>query len=92
MAFLFSALIFIISSVGDFFKIKFRSEPFSFRDIGSLGAAFKIAGNYELSVNNRIVFAVILIIAAFLLLFLFARGKPCRKFRICAVLAVALSV
>lgn len=91
-AFIFSALIFILPSIGNFFKLKFRSEPFTFRDLSSIGAAFKIAGNYDLSVNHRILLAIVLVAGLFLFLLFFARGKPSRGFRICAVLVIVLSI
>lgn len=92
LAFIASALIFILPSIGNFFKIKLRSEPFSFRDVSSIGAAFKIAGNYDLSVNSRIILAAVLITAAFFFLLFFARGKPGKRFRAGAALAIVVSI
>ena len=64
-----TALVILLPSVGNYFKIKLRFEPFVFRDVGVIGDGLKIAREYSLSLNHRLW----LVIALSLLCLLFAR-------------------
>lgn len=81
-AFLGSALFFILPSVGNFYKLKIRFEPFTFQDMGSVSAGLRIAGRYDLPLTNRIIVSVIA--AAFILavMIFFVRGTPGKRFRL----------
>ena len=73
-SFLVNAVVFLGAAIGNFFKLKLRDEPFRFSDIGSIGAAMNVAGNYGLTVSKRILAAVALVLLIALLLWRFCRG------------------
>ena len=75
LAFLGTALVFITASVGDFYKLKFRSEPFLFSDVTSISAGIRIAGNYDLTPNVRILLSIAFVVLGTVILLLFARGR-----------------
>ena len=87
-AFFITAAVFLTSSIGDFFKLRFRDEPFLFQDLGSIQAGLSVAGNYGVSLNKRILLALVLVLLLTLLLCRLCREKLKGGFR--AVLALFL--
>ena len=75
LAFLGTAVLALAMSLGNYFKIIFRSDPFTFDDMSSIGAGLQIAGDYDVSIDGRILLALIFIAVAVLILFFFARGR-----------------
>ncbi len=92
LSFLITSLVFILASIGDFYKLKFRSEPFLFSDISSVNAALSVAGNYDLKPNTRVVLGVACILLGTAIIFILARRKMNRKSRIAATAAVLLLI
>ena len=58
-AFLLTAGPILLASVGNYFKILFRYEPFLFQDLDSIGAGLRVAGNYPLQLNGQMVAAAL---------------------------------
>ena len=58
-AFLSTALLILLPSGGNFYKIKFRFEPFTFADMSSVLAGLKVAGDYDLTLNSRVLAALL---------------------------------
>ena len=79
LAFLLSDALFLTASVGNYFKLCFRYEPFSFHDLSAISAGLKVAGSYPLYVNSRILALLLYTLAGALLLALFARLRPGRR-------------
>ena len=75
-AFLLTALIVLLASAGNMYKLRFRAEPFMFSDIGAIGAAMGVAHNYDLTPNARILAAIGCGIGGTLFLFFFCRCRP----------------
>ncbi len=75
LAFLLTCSVFLTASIGNFFKLKFRDEPFVFRDVGSVQAGLSVAGSYGISLNRRIIFSVIIVFLITALLALFCKQK-----------------
>lgn len=91
-AYLFSSLLFVAASLGNFYKLKFRFEPVLFSDLKLLGAALDVVSGYDLAPGGRVLAAVLAVPLGSLLLALLVRGRPSRKGRLAASLAVLLSL
>ncbi len=91
LAFLLTALIFVGASIGNFYKLRFRSEPFLFSDIGMISAALKVSGSYDLTPNTRIILSIFLVFIGTVFLFLFAKARPGWRFRIPCLAVAALA-
>ena len=75
-AFLINTAVFLCASLGNYFKLKFRDEPFVFSDIGSIRAGLSVAGNYGVSLNKRMVLAIGLLAAVAVYLFFKRKRDP----------------
>lgn len=91
-AFLLTALLFFTASVGDFYKLRFRSEPFVFSDWNAVGAGLRIAGSYDLTPNLRILLGTALVLGGTLVLLFFARGRLPKRSRAALGALVLLAV
>lgn len=91
-AFLLNALIILGASIGNYYKLKFRGEPFSFSDISAIVAGLRIAGQYDLTPNARIWIAIFGTAFGSLFLAFFAKGKLNKKIRIPVLLLCLFSV
>lgn len=92
LAFLLNALVILGASIGNYYKLRWRSEPFIFSDIGAIGAGLQIAGNYDMSFNGRIWLALFGTVFGTLFLFFLAKRRMRGRFRISLLLLCALSV
>lgn len=66
----------LAASVGNYFKLICRDDPFVFDDLNLIGMAFEFAGKYELSIDKRIAFCVGCAVIMGLFLALFVRFRP----------------
>ena len=82
LAFLLTAAPILLASTGDFYKIKFRFEPFTIQDLDSVGAGLRVAGDYPLRLNSRILAALLYTLLGTPLLALLAKGRPGRRRRL----------
>ncbi len=74
-SFLMTAAVFLTASIGNFFKLKFRDEPFTFQDIGSIKAGLGVAGTYGVALNKRILLAILIVLVLTLVLAFAARRR-----------------
>ncbi len=90
VAFFLSSALVLLPSIGNFFKIKFRFEPFTFADMGSVAAGLDVANKYTLDLNSRVLAAIAyILLGSFVLALLSHCGLKVRssvKQRIAAVL------
>ncbi len=91
LAYLISALPVIGLSLGNYYKLAFRDDPVIASDLLILGEAGKMAGQYELFVDDKVVVAVAPVLLCCVVLFLLAKGKPRPPFR-AGIAAAALAV
>ena len=91
-AFLLTAVIIVPSSIGNYFKLKFRDEPFVFQDLGSIRAGLSVAGNYGVAVSKRIVLALLVVIIIAFLLYRFSKEKMTAVSRICLSVILMISL
>lgn len=82
LAFLLSSLFFTAASVGNYFKILIRNEPFIFSDLGSIAAALEISGNYDIGLDKRILAVLLALLLGTLILFLLRQHPGSRKGRL----------
>ncbi|MCR5137844.1 MAG: LTA synthase family protein [Oscillospiraceae bacterium] len=92
VSFLCTSVIFIAASVGDFFKLKFRNEPFLFSDLSSVGTALRVANHYDMTPNLRLILAVLLIILGSLFLGFFIHQRMNLRARGILLFLIALSL
>ena len=91
-AFLATAVVVLGASAGDFFKLKFRNEPFVFADIPSISTAMQVAGEYDIRLNGRLLLCMVAVLVITLLLAFFARKKLGGKLRVIAAVLLAGSI
>ncbi len=75
VAFLITSITAMLMSVGNYFKLVFRSDPFTFSDLTSIKAGLSIAGNYNIRIDWRIMLSVLFVITATIVLCFFARAR-----------------
>lgn len=92
LAFLLNSFVTLLPAIGNFYKLKFRNDPFVFADISSIRAGLAVAGDYDLRITSRIVLALAFVLVGTLLLALLVRGKAEKKGRIAALLLALASV
>lgn len=91
LAFLVTCSTFLTASIGNFFKLKFRDEPFVFRDIGSVRAGLSVAGSYGISLNRRIIFSIIIILLITILLAIFCKQRLKSLQRVAMVFGIVMA-
>ncbi|MBR4423200.1 MAG: transglycosylase domain-containing protein, partial [Mailhella sp.] len=72
LAFFVTATIGLAMSIGNYFKLIFRADPFTFNDLSSVQAGLTVAGNYDIRIDWRILLAILFVILTSLILFFFA--------------------
>lgn len=85
-AYLITAGFILLASAGNFYKQKFRYEPFTASDLGMVKAGLGMAGNYDLTPNARILLCIAALICGTILLALLVRARPGGKLRIAGIL------
>lgn len=91
LAFLISGTIAMAMSIGNYFKLIFRSDPFTFSDLTSIRAGLTVAGDYDVRIDWRILLAIVFMIAAVLILFFFARARQSTGKRLLILVLVGIS-
>ena len=92
IAFLADALVILLASAGNVYKLRFRFEPFVASDFGAITAGLGVAHNYDLTPNSRILLALAATLLGTVLLLLFCRARPRLWLRLSLILCVGLSV
>ena len=85
----------VAASVGDYYKLRFRDDPFIAADIPAITTGLKVSGNYEITVGVRVIAAFAFVLLSTLFLAFFVRGLIRFRFRtigIAAALLVAVPV
>ena len=75
IAFLITGAVAMSMSIGNYFKLIFRSDPFTFSDLTSIKAGLSVAGDYNIQIDERILLSILFVVVATLILGAFARGK-----------------
>ena len=91
LAFSLNCVVTLIPALGNFFKLKFRNDPFSFSDISSITAGLSIAKNYNIQLNTRIVVCLISVLIVTLALYFLIHIRVGKRFRLISILLIASS-
>ena len=86
-SFLLTALITLLLSAGNYWKLVFRDDPLMFGDLTAVREAGNMLNRYQLYWDKTMVVTVALPLLAFLFLWLLGRGRPRWKLRLCVALA-----
>ena len=91
-AFLLTGVVALLMSFGNYFKLIYRSDPFTFSDMTSVRAGLMVAGDYDISMDWRIALALIFLATATFILLFFARARAKGSLRLVIAALVLLSV
>ena len=91
-AFLLTGTVALAMSVGNYFKLIYRSDPFKFSDLTSIRAGLMVAGDYDIAMDWRILLALLFVLISTLILFFFARAEMRGGIRVLLAALVLLSV
>lgn len=86
IAFLSTGAVTLCASVGNYFKLLCRDDPFMFSDITAVGTALKVSGQYDISLDRRIFFCILCTLIGAAFLFFFVRGRMRTRPRLIAAL------
>ncbi len=92
ISFLGTCAVFVTASVGNYFKLKFRDDPFMFSDITAIHTALGVSANYNITLTKRIAACLLCVVIGTLLLFFFVRGRTSGRARAAIAAVIALSV
>lgn len=92
IAFLAGSVPVMLASVGNYFKIVCRDDPFMFADIPDITTALGISERYDLSMNWRLAFCLVCIVFGTLFLFFFVRGRVRPRWRLALGAVILLSI
>lgn len=92
IAFLVTSAIIILPTVGSYFKLLFRDDPFIFADVSAIATASGVAGKYNLAMDERLWAVLAFVVLGTVFLALTARARPSRALRIAGIVIIALSV
>ena len=93
VAFLITGILAMLMSIGNYFKLVFRNDPFMFSDLHSIRAGLSVAKDYDIHMDWRILLAILFLIIATLILLFFAKGKAEHPgLRLFAILLIFLTV
>lgn len=91
-AFLGTALVFVTAAVGNYFKLKFRDDPFMFSDMTAIHTALGVSSGYNITLTRRIVICIVCVIVGTLFLYFFVCGRAKGALRIVCAVIVVVSV
>ena len=92
LAFFLNGAITMLPAIGNFYKIKFRNDPFSFSDVSSIMAGLTIADRYDLQLNKRIIVSVLFVLILTIVLMFLIRSRANTKFRMISTVVIVLSI
>ena len=89
-AYLFGAVPALLLAFGNYYKMVFRNDPVLFADLLILGEAGKMAGQYRLFLNARLIAVLLCALLGLLFLIFFVRGVPRGRARLIVLAAAVL--
>lgn len=92
IAFLVGSVPVMLASVGNYFKIVCRDDPFMFADVPDITTALGISERYDLSMNWRLGFCLFCMVFGTLFLFFFVRGRVRPRWRLALGAVILLSI
>ena len=92
LAFLLNGIITLLPAIGNFYKIKYRNDPFTFSDVSSITAGLSVAERYNLELNKRIIVSMAFVLILTLALLFLVHRRANAKFRLVSTVLIALSI
>lgn len=92
LSYCITALLAVGGAIGNYYKLKFRDDPFLVADLPNIGTAANVAGGYDLTPGKRILLCATGVLLGTLFLFLFVRGRLPRRARLAGTAAAVLSL
>lgn len=92
IAFLGTAVPVLAASVGNYFKLLCRDDPFLFADVTAISTALKVSVNYDISIDSRLAFCIVCVAAGALFLAFFVRGRISPRFRLIGAAVLLVSI
>ncbi len=90
VAFLTTAVPVMGLSIANYYKLLYRDDPLMFVDLSSAAMALKFAGDYHISLDWRLAFCLVCLLAGTLFLAFFVRGRLRGKRRLLGLIPVVL--
>ena len=82
IAYLLTALVVMGMSIGNYYKLAFRDDPFIAADFSDIAIGVKFGTKYGLFINSRLVLCVAVVIVVTFFLAFFVRGRIRARFRL----------
>jgi len=92
IAFLGTAVPILAASIGNYFKLLCRDDPFLFADVTAISTALKVSVNYDISLDARLAFCIACVLVGALFLAFFVRGRIKPRFRLIGAAALLISI
>lgn len=89
LAYLLTSGIILLTSIGSFYKMRFRGEPFMASDFSSVTTALGVATDFDLTPNTRIITAIAAIVVGTAIIALFSKSRP-NKIKRCGLILLPL--
>lgn len=85
VAFGLSSVVVLGLTFVNWYKLRFRDDPFLFEDILLIKEAGNMAGNYQLTLSKSMLLAIVLVVAGVFVLHFFAPWRPSKDLRLVGV-------
>ena len=92
ISFLLTGILVLTASAGNYFKLVIRYEPFLASDIPYITTAVGVSGEYNISLNTRLILILICMALIFVFMLLFAKRKPGFASRIIGIVLILASI
>ena len=92
LAYLLTSGIILLTSIGSFYKMRFRGEPFRASDFSSVTTALGVAHDFDLTPNTRIIMSFAAIVFGTVIVALLSKARPRGKRRWSLILFPLLSM
>lgn len=91
-AYLATAMVFVTAGVGNYFKLKFRDDPFMFSDIMAIHTALGVSSGYNITLTKRVAFCLICAVIGLVIMLFFVRGRTGGRARAMCAVIIVLSI
>lgn len=91
-SFAITSAVFVTAAAGNYYKLKFRDDPFMFSDLTAIHTALGVSSGYDLTPGKRIIFSVLFVVTGTVFLYFFVRARASGKARAIVAAAVIASL
>lgn len=87
-----SGALFVTAAIGNYYKLRFRSDPFMFSDLTAIQTALGVSSNYDLTLGKRVIFCAAAVVIAAVFMFFFVKGRCSGKTRAITAAVIIISL